>query len=160
MKLHDTVIGGVFALLGLYMIVYASGLQAPRNLQFGAGFFPSLIGVGLVLTGAGIAWNGFRALAGGPLLQMPDASVPGSWLRFAAIPLAVVFYLLAANTLGFLLTSIVILTFLFTAARVPLRYGLPVSLAVTVVFSIFFASLLHMPLPWGPLRSVSGWLIW
>lgn len=160
MKVNDIITGGVFALLGAFMLVYARELAPPRNLQYGAGLFPTLIGTGLVLVGAGIAWGGVRAGAGARMLQLPDASAPGSWLRFAAIPLAILFYLLAVDTLGFLLTAAVILAFLFSAAGVSLRAGLPISLAVSLVFTVFFASLLHMPLPWGPLRSISGWLIW
>jgi putative tricarboxylic transport membrane protein len=160
MKVNDIITGGAFALLGAFMLVYARELQPPRHLQYGAGFFPTLIGSGLMLVGAGIAWGGVRASAGGRMLQLPDASAPGSWLRFAAIPIAILFYLVAADTLGFLLTATVILTFLFAAAGVRLRAGLPISVVVSLVFTAFFASLLHMPLPWGPLRDISGWLIW
>lgn len=160
MKVQDTITGGVFALLGVFMLVYAASLQAPRHLAYGAGFFPSLIGGGLVLVGAAIAWQGVRAGRGGPLIELPEVLAANAWLRFAAIPVAILFYLLAAELLGFLLTSTIILAFLFAVAGLPLRIGIPVAIAVAVVFTAFFASILHMPLPWGPLRDVSGWLIW
>jgi putative tricarboxylic transport membrane protein len=160
MRINDSIAGAVIAVFGLFMIIYAGTLQAPRNLQYGAGFFPQLIGAGLLLVGAAIAWNGVRALSGDRLWQLPDASHPGGWLRFAAIPLSILFYLVVADGLGFFLTAVVLLTFLFWAAKVPLRIGVLVSVIAAALFSIFFASVLHMPLPWGPLQGISGWLIW
>ncbi|MDR6953242.1 putative tricarboxylic transport membrane protein [Ancylobacter sp. 3268] len=160
MKIHDSITGGIFALFGVFMLVYAAGLHGARHLAYGPGFFPSLIGGGLVLIGGAVAWNGLRAGRREPLAELPAVSGKGAWLRFAAIPSAILFYVLAADTLGFVLAAAVILAALFTLAGLKLRHGAPVALAVSVLFTVFFASLLHMPLPWGPLRDVSGWLIW
>lgn len=161
MKISDAITGTVFALLGAFMMIYASGLAPPRHLQYGAGFFPSIIGAGLILVGGGIAWNGIRTLGSGRLVSLPEtAGSRRGWMLFGAVIAATVFYLLAVEALGFLLTSTVALLALFVVAGAPFLRSLVVAVATSVVFTIFFASLLHMPLPWGPLQSISGWLIW
>ncbi len=161
MKISDAITGTVFALLGAFMMVYASGLAPPRHLQFGAGFFPSIIGAGLILVGGGIAWNGVRTLGSGRLVASPHWGTGGrGWMLFGAVIAATVFYLLAVDTLGFLLTAAVLLFALFAIAGAPLARGLGIAIVTAVVFTVFFASVLHMALPWGPLQGVSGWLIW
>jgi putative tricarboxylic transport membrane protein len=161
MKISDAITGSVFALLGAFMMIYASGLAPPRHLQYGAGFFPSIIGAGLILVGGGIAWNGFRTLAAGRLVEIPHwVAERRGWLLFGAVIAATVFYLLAVDALGFLLTAAVLLFALFVVAGAPILRSLGIALATAIVFTVFFASLLHMPLPWGPLQGVSGWLIW
>jgi putative tricarboxylic transport membrane protein len=161
MKISDTITGSVFALLGAFMMIYASGLAPPRHLHYGAGFFPSIIGAGLILVGGGIAWNGFRALGSAPLVTIPHwVTERRGWILFGAVIAATVFYLLAVEALGFLLTAAALLFVLFAVAGAPLVKSFGIALATSIVFSVFFASLLHMPLPWGPLQGVSGWLIW
>jgi putative tricarboxylic transport membrane protein len=161
MKISDAITGSVFALLGAFMMIYASGLAPPRHLQYGAGFFPSIIGAGLILVGGGIAWSGVRTLGAGRLVTIPHwVTERRGWMLFGAVIAATVFYLVAVDTLGFLLTAAVLLFALFAIAGAPLVTSLGVALATAIVFTVFFASLLHMPLPWGPLVGVSGWLIW
>jgi putative tricarboxylic transport membrane protein len=60
-----------------------------------------------------------------------------------------VFYIVAANHLGFLSTSFLILVALFKALKVQWRRTLLVACIATLVVHFAFYKLLRVPLPWG-----------
>lgn len=62
MKVQDVLVGLFFIVIGVLMIEYAADLKPPRHLKFGPGFFPLLIGSGLILVGGVIALLGLRTL--------------------------------------------------------------------------------------------------
>lgn len=61
MKVHDIIVGGAIFGLGVFVAATGHGLRPPRHLAYGPGFFPVLIGVGLMAVGALIfvraAWS-------------------------------------------------------------------------------------------------------
>jgi len=60
-----------------------------------------------------------------------------------------VFYIEAANWLGFLPTAVVILLALFLVLRVPPRRAVLIAVVATLVIHFAFYKLLRVPLPWG-----------
>jgi len=161
MKVNDVFVGLFFACLGGYACWYASTLPAPRHLAFGPGLFPAIVGGGLVLVGAAIAVKALPTLRRESWAQCPV------WLRdrrmaarFWSIPAAVPVYLLLADTLGFLLTSLLIMVAMLRVRGVAPGRALGVSTGVSLLLTVLFASLLKVPLPWGPLTDVSGYLLW
>lgn len=161
MKFNDLVVGLFFCVLGVGLVSYAATLTPPRHLQYGPGFFPGLIGGGLILVGGAMALLGMRTYRAVPLWVRPDWSYSlGGWMRFTSILAAIAFYIVAVKVLGFIITTTIVMTFLLAVRQVPVRRGLPVGLAASVVLTIIFASVLRVPLPWGPLESISGWLLW
>lgn len=161
MKVHDVVVGLVFVCFGIFVVAYSQTLSPPRHLTYGPGFFPSLIGGGLILVGAGIAAQGLRTLRLQPLAVSPDwLGSPLMAVRFWVLPVGVVFYLFAVEALGFLLTVFLMLTAILKANGVSTRGSVVVGFAVAAVVNIVFASLLHVPLAWGLLEPVSGWFLW
>ncbi|NLH79334.1 MAG: tripartite tricarboxylate transporter TctB family protein [Phyllobacteriaceae bacterium] len=161
MKVHDVVVGGVVLGLGTYVAVTGHGLTPPRHLAYGPGFFPMLIGIGLMAVGALICVRAAWALRGAALVTAPDWLRSGrAALRFWIIPVAIVFYMVAVDPLGFLATATISLATIFVVNGVTVWRGLPLALALSVVINLVFASLLHVPLSWGVLEPVSGWLIW
>ena len=82
----------------------------------------------------------------------------GAWLtsprhvrNFALTVGALLFYIFAADKLGFLICGSLILLTLFSTLRVRLRLALPLALVVTIGIHLVFYKLLRVPLPWGML---------
>jgi putative tricarboxylic transport membrane protein len=65
----------------------------------------------------------------------------------------VLFHILAANWLGFLLTSLIILSVLFRLFGVALGRSIVIAAIATVVIHFAFYKLLRVPLPWGVLTN-------
>ena len=97
--------------------------------------------------------RGVRELrAGGRLLVL------GEWLRsprhvvnFLLTCAAFVFYVLAVQRLGFLVTATIILLALFLQLRVKPWLAVVVALAAALVIHLAFYKLLRVSLPWGVL---------
>ncbi|MGQ9371622.1 tripartite tricarboxylate transporter TctB family protein [Azospirillum sp. ST 5-10] len=161
MKVHDVFVGLFFLAAGAFVAAYAATLTPPRHLAYGPGFVPSLIGTAMMLVGGGIVLTALRTVRTAPLWQWPDwaANPRGRW-RFAALLAAIAAYVLLVDALGFLLTATLILLALFVVAGMRPPAALAVGVASAAALTVVFASVLHVPLPWGPLQSVSGWLIW
>ena len=159
MKLHDTLLGLIFVALGGALVVMSYSFPTPRHLDYGPGVFPRLMGGGLSLSGLGIAAFGLSEKAA--LVRLPDWTTDRRRaLNVIAIPLAALVYYAVSGLLGFTLTALVILSALLMIGGVrPLRAAL-VAVCVSLVTTLLFASILHVPLPWGLLTPVSGWFIW
>lgn len=161
MKVHDLFVGLCFAALGTFVCWYAASLPAPRHVDYGPGLFPSIVGAGLIATGLTIALKSLRHLRSQPWFERPEWSrSPRNALRFWSILLALPLYVLLADTLGFLLTSTLIMTLMLRIRAVPIVRALLVALIVSMVLTLLFASFLGVPLPWGPLTNVSEYLTW
>jgi len=159
-RLHDVITGPAIALCGAGLWAWSFTLPVPNNADFGPGTFPRLMGGGLALAGVGVAVSGW--LRGrGPLIQRPDWLRSGpQFARFAAILGAIALYPLISGALGFLLTAWLLLFVLMVVNGIRPLPALGAGLAISAFVNIAFASILHVPLPWGPLTPISGYLIW
>ena len=80
---------------------------------------------------------------------------PARALRVVAVPLAVVFFGLALDPLGFHLTATAALVALFVAFGLgPVRAAAFAVVAALAIHGVFY-SLLRVPLPWGVLTPVA-----
>ena len=120
--------------------------------KFGPAWFPGLIAVGLILCGALLAAHAMRASA--PLVALP------AWIRsaravsgVASVIAGLLFYVLAADWLGFYLTALLIQVVWMRILGASWRLTLPVAVVATVVIHLSFYKLLRIPLPWGVLQS-------
>lgn len=161
MKLNEAVLGAVFCALGLWMIFYSTGLPKPRHLQYGPGLFPTLMGAGLAVCGGIQVIAGLLRWRAAPIIERPvwlgDRRLV---LSLAVIPAACLFYYVAAESLGFFFTGLTILIVMLLVGGVaPVRAAV-VSLIMITATTMIFASILHVPLPWGVLAPISGWFIW
>jgi putative tricarboxylic transport membrane protein len=126
---------------------HIQGYPAMPGQKFGPAWFPGLIAVGLILCGALLAAQG-RSQA--PLVALPD------WIRrarpvagVAAVIGGLLFYVLAADRLGFYLTALVILVLWMRLLGASWRVTIPVAVVATIVIHLSFYKLLRIPLPWG-----------
>ena len=119
--------------------------------KFGPAWFPGLIAAGLGVCGVVLVFSGFRS--GTPWLRFPE------WLhreRSRAAVLAVlggvVFYILAADKLGFYLTGVVIVALWVRVLGASWRMTMLVGVIAPLVIHLAFYKGLRVPLPWGLLE--------
>ena len=151
MQLSDRVTGGVLVVLGAAAAVAGSRLPAVPGQDVGPAAFPMLIGGGLVLCGLMIA------LGIGHAFEAPEEDTEGA-PRFAGLrallpPALLLFYVLAVDRLGFLLTAaaIVLAASLTFGAR--WRLAVPIAIVAPLLVHLVFYKLLRVPLPPGLLPA-------
>jgi putative tricarboxylic transport membrane protein len=160
MKLNDSVWGALIILLGAAILYHIRTFPTIPGQDYGPALFPGVIAVGLLVCGAGLVMKGVAARRH----RAGDAA----WISFDAwtrsrrhvIAFAVaigvnVFYILLADTLGFIVTAVIYLSALFAVFGVRLRWVLPLAVVVTLAIHYAFYKLLHVPLPWGVLQRVA-----
>jgi len=115
--------------------------------KFGPAWFPGLVAAGLGLCGLGLIFKDLRERRA--WLAWPD------WMRRARPRLAVaavlgglLFYVLAADALGFYLTALLIVVIWMRVLGAAWRIALPAAAIATVVIHLSFYKLLRIPLPW------------
>ena len=151
MQLSDRVSGGVLVLLGGASAYGGSRLPAVPGQDIGPAAFPMLIGGGLVLCGVLIAFGI------GHTFEAPEEDADGAprfaGLRALLAPALLLFYVFAADRLGFLPTAaaIVLVASLGFGAR--WRLAVPLALVAPLLVHLIFYKLLRVPLPAGLLPA-------
>lgn len=154
MKLNDAIFGVLLLALGATVLLAVQGFPKIPGQQVGPALFPGLIAAGLCGGGLILLVRGWRERASVPWLTWPDwMRSPRHLLAFAVLVGAIVFYMLASQALGFLLSSAIILSALFHVLRVPLGKSVLVAVVASLVIHFAFYKLLRVPLPWGVLQS-------
>ncbi len=156
MKLNDAIFGLALLALGVAVLFGIQGYPKIPGQPVGPALFPGIIATGLCIGGALLVLRGVRTRAGEPWLAWED------WVRsprhIAALGVllgSVVFYIVASQWLGFLLTSTAILIALFWVLNVPRSQVLPIAVLATLAIHFAFYKLLRVPLPWGVLTPVA-----
>jgi putative tricarboxylic transport membrane protein len=151
MKFNRAVSGLIVAIAGLGILLHARSFPSMPGQTVGPGFFPELIGAGLLICGAALVVAG-RA-SGEPWVEGAE------WLRrprmlfnFLLVFVDLVFYAFAVARLGFFLTAAIFLGVLMLAFGVRRTRIAPIAVIVTLVIHYAFYSLLRVPLPWGVLE--------
>jgi len=119
--------------------------------KFGPAWFPGLIAVGLGVCGVALVFAGARTHA--PWVQFPE------WMRRTEPRAAVlamlgglVFYILAADLLGFHLTAMAIVALWVRILGASWRMTVAVGLLAPLILHFAFYKGLRVPLPWGLLE--------
>jgi putative tricarboxylic transport membrane protein len=155
-RLNDAVIGVVLVLFALAMIWHVRSFPAMPGQDYGPALFPTLIGIGFIVTGGILIAGGLARrrtepwFAGGAWLRSPHHVID-----FLAVVGGLLFYILASGWLGFILTSLLLLfgwLVLFRGGR-PIS-SLVIAVAVTLVVDYAFSQLLLVPLPLGLLQPL------
>ena len=154
MKVNDALLGAFVVLFGCGVLYVARGFPELQHFRYGPGFFPSLLALGMIGSGAVLVVQGARgwhAAAGAPVEL-------GAWARsgrhVASVLLViggVAFYVLAADRLGYLPTAAILLfALVWQLWRRPWA-AVAVALVGSVLTHQFFVEVLSVPLPWGVL---------
>jgi len=146
----DRWVGLVLALLAGAVLWSARGFPAVPGQKLGAGFLPTLVGAGLLVCGLALVVRSLGRARYETQATAPRAAEHiGSSLVIVA---AVVFYILAADQVGFLIVAPLALLAVFRALRVGWWPALLWALGGSAVVHVAFYKLLRVPLPWGWLR--------
>lgn len=156
MKINDAIFGLVLAILGGLVVFTVQSYPKIPGQQVGPALFPGLIASGIFICGIVLMLRGWRQRKAGPWV------LPGDGMRSprhaAALVLllaSVLFYIFAAQKLGFLPSAVIILTAMFYVLRVPLGKSLLIAVIASLVIHFMFYKLLRVPLPWGVLVNYS-----
>jgi putative tricarboxylic transport membrane protein len=150
MKLNDAIFGAVLLALGLLVLFTVQSYPKIPGQPVGPALFPGLIAVGLCVTGAMLLVRGVRDRASQPWLTWDDwVRSPRHILGLVVVLGAVVFYIVAAERLGFLPTAVIILMALFAVLKVPPGRLVVIAVIAALVIHFAFYKLLRVPLPWG-----------
>jgi putative tricarboxylic transport membrane protein len=156
MHLSDRVTGLFLALLGALAFWGGSRLPAVPGQDVGPAAFPMVIGAGLVVCGVLIALGIGRSFeASEPEDQQPSRGLATHLGPLAAFlpPALLIFYVLVAETLGFLPTAAIILLVTAFALGASARLAIGVALLGPPVVHLIFYKLLRVPLPAGLLPA-------
>jgi putative tricarboxylic transport membrane protein len=156
MKINDLLSGVLIGSLAAATYLHARSFPAMVGQNVGPNMFPQLIAVGLMICAIFLIIRGARSLAGEGLVSRPEwLGVNRTALGFVSIPLALVFYLLVSERLGFIVTAALLLFALFLVFNVRTRTALIVAIAGSFAIHTVFYMLLKVPLPWGVLNPVA-----
>jgi putative tricarboxylic transport membrane protein len=156
MKLNDAVFGLLLTLLGAAVLVGVRGYPKIPGQPVGPALFPGLIAAGLCIAGVLLVVRGWRQRANQPWLAWDDwVRSPRHVLALLVLLGSVVFYILAADVLGFLPTAFLILMAIFLVLRVRAPVAVAVALVAALLVHTAFYKLLKVPLPWGLLTGVA-----
>ncbi len=143
------------AALGVFLLVETSGLRAPATTNvIGPRFFPTLVGVALVVVGVALAVEVLRGKAAEPEVEEDvDPTRPTDWRTLAILGAALVAHLACMAAVGYVAAAAVLFwgaAFALGSRRHLRNAALGVLLGV-VVF-VAFTHLLDLNLPEGPLE--------
>lgn len=156
MRLNDAIFGLLLLALGVTVLVVVQGFPPMPGQRVGPALFPGLIGSGLCIGGLILVVLGWQERASVPWIALQDwVRSPRHLVGFAVLVGSVVFYMLVSQRLGFILSSVIVLTALFSVLKVPLGKSLLIAIVTTLVIHFAFYKLLRVPLPWGVLTSVA-----
>jgi putative tricarboxylic transport membrane protein len=150
MKLNDAILGALFFALGALVLFAVQGYPKIPGQPVGPALFPGLIATGLCVTGFILVVRGWRGRAVQPWVEWDDwVRSPRHIAALAVLIGGIVFYIVAAEKLGFIPAGIVILAALLLALRVRPPRAIVVAAVATIVVHFVFYKLLRVPLPWG-----------
>ena len=155
MKISDFLVGIIFIGAGISIFIEAKTFPAIRGQLYGSSFFPSLIGVAMMVGGATLCATAALKRKIFPLIVLPE------WLKssrgigsFVLILTTLGFYILLADTLGFCLTAFLIILVIQKWMGARILPAVIISLAATAVFYTIFSVLLRVPLSRGLIENL------
>jgi putative tricarboxylic transport membrane protein len=155
MRLPDRVTG--LFLVGLGAASAYGGWKLPPvpGQPVGPNVFPLVIGLGLALCGLAIAFGiGHSFEEEEEIIPFEGGEAPAPrgklyGLRALLPPALLLFYVFAADRLGFILTAGLIVFVTSTALGARLKLSLPLAVLAPIAIHLIFSKLLRVPLPIG-----------
>ncbi|MGE8360658.1 tripartite tricarboxylate transporter TctB family protein [Pseudomonas sp.] len=159
MKFSDIALGVFFTALGLGVLFSGQQMKVSPFFQYGAGFFPSIIGSLLALCGVILLVKGVRTagVSGFWLLQA------GPWLRdrerlvnILLVPVLIVAFIALIETLGFIVSAILLVGILCQRFSGRPLVSWVTAVLATLFLYVFFQQVMSVQLPMGVLTDYTG----
>lgn len=162
MHFDDRLNGLIFILLGGVVVFLAQQLPTLAFIDYGPGFFPTLIGSVMIIAGVVIALKPcLQRDSGITWASLPRAqSWPQALLAIGVVVGAIAFYIATLNSLGFLITMPISLFALLVFFDRRIGRDIVVALVGSFLLHSFFYQLMSVQLPWGLLTPFAGVLTW
>ena len=159
MRLPDRVTG--LFLVGLGAAAAYGGWKLPPvpGQPVGPNVFPLVIGIGLLLCGLAIAFGiGHTFEEEEEIIPFEGGEAPAPQgrlygLRALLPPALLLFYVVVADRVGFILTAAIIVYVTATALGARWKLALPLTAGAPIVIHLIFGKLLRVPLPIGLLPT-------
>ena len=140
--------GAALVALATVILWHIQGFPAMPGQKFGPAWFPGVVAAGLGLCGVLLIVAGVRQ--GGPWLALPDwVHRRRPLLGGASVVAGLLFYIFAADRLGFHLAGIALMLAWLRILGCSWRVAAVVGVIATVAIHLAFYKLLRIPLPWG-----------
>ena len=154
MKIHDSVLGLLFVLIGAAILYTVSSYPKMPGQDVGPAMFPGVMAVGLIVFGGILTLRG-RVLAGPrQLFALGEwANSPRHALAGLSVILGCAAYAFFSTILGFLIIAPMLLFIWHLAFGVNVKTALISALLTTTIAWAVFYKGLGVPLPWGLLKS-------
>jgi putative tricarboxylic transport membrane protein len=153
MRVSDRTSGAALVALGAAAAAVGSRLPTVPGQDVGPAVFPMVVGSGLMLCGAMIAF-GIGHTFEAPEVEQ-DLPKRSRWYGFRALlpPALLLLYVVAVEPLGFLSTAALVIAAAAWALGAGWRLMLPLAVVVPFAVHAVFAKLLRVPLPDGVLPA-------
>jgi putative tricarboxylic transport membrane protein len=155
MKLHDTLSGLVLLVLALIIAINSADFPEIPGQQIGPAVFPRALAALLALCALSLIIRARLPAPGQAWVQL------GAWLQspvhrlnFVITLACLLFFILASDLLGFLLSGVLILCVMFRALSVKPSHIVPLAVGITLLIHTLFYKGLRVPLPWGVLSPL------
>jgi putative tricarboxylic transport membrane protein len=149
MKYADCWAGGLIGVIGIVAICAAWPLQLVSDFGPGPGFVPVLLGIGLIVMGAGVAIAAWRGR------DNPKKSY-GSFRKPLLVAAVMAGYLALLNVLGFpVATALFLFTLIHWVESRSVSQALALAVFITLGLHIVFVAVLKTSLPVGILPWIS-----
>lgn len=143
--------GAALVALAAAILWHSQGFPEMPGQRFGPAWFPGLIAAGLGGCGMLLIVVGVRQR--GAWLTLPNwVGRRRPLLGVTSVIAGLVFYVLAADKLGFHIVGAALLTLWIRVLGGSWRVAVAVGVVATVVIHLSFYKLLRIPLPWGLLE--------
>lgn len=146
MRLGDSALGLLVLLGGAALFWAGLGFSPIPGQEYGAQTMPKTIGLLAMVVGVVLMVTG----RGQPALTLADWSRdPMAWARLAAAILLILFYVLFAGKLGFLIAGFLLLLAMMLLTGTRPLVAVVVAICAVIVVQYSFGQLLRVPLPRG-----------
>jgi putative tricarboxylic transport membrane protein len=156
MRANDAICGLVLLVFAAVMAVLTIPFPEFPGQRFGPDLLPLILSGALSICGVLLVKRGLQARRGGEPWFVIAAwtALPPKVLRFALVLASLVFYIFAADTLGFVPVSLVIIFVLSIAFGARPLPALLSAFVATLAINYFFSTIMRVPLPRGLLNLV------
>jgi putative tricarboxylic transport membrane protein len=152
MRINDAIIGAVLLAFAVAVGLYARTFPAIPGQEYGASVFPTWIALALAACSLVLIASGVRRWTETGAVSLASWARSGHHLRALAVTIVlVVAFILVVTPLGFIPTTLILLTVLFFLLGVRPVAAVPLVAVLTMLVHYGFYSLLRVPLPWGVL---------